>query len=269
MRSLPKIIKRRSSEEIVEQYQLQDNLIELAMQIEQEKKKKNEPPDKKRDEAEADDAFAGPSPEELQAQQIIDRAMQQSNSIIASAKEESLKIKKEAYDTATEKGYEDGYNSGKKEAYDEYTKKLDADREAVKADVAAIMEEVTEQKDRLLAQYLTDLKDISISIAEKIMQVSLKSSGDIIKRMIVSATHKMKKTQWVKIYISKYDAEVMTQGDSQFLESLAYLSDNIKIITMEKSDSGTCIIETPKAVMDVSMNTQIENIKDLINNVPL
>ncbi len=55
--------------------------------------------------------------------------------------------------------------------------------------------------------------------------------------------------------------------DSELLESLSHLSDNVKIITMNNGDEGTCIIELPDEVIDASVGTQLENIKDILNNV--
>ena len=55
--------------------------------------------------------------------------------------------------------------------------------------------------------------------------------------------------------------------DTEFLEALSGLSDNIKIITMDNGEDGTCIIELPDEIIDASVGTQLENIKDILNNV--
>ena len=101
------------------------------------------------------------------------------------------------------------------------------------------------------------------------IQTSLKSSGEIIKRMIVGAAGKLKKTQWVKIYVSQKDAGMMIQGDVGLLNELSHISGNIKIIAMDHAEDGSCIIELPEEIIDVSVNTQIENIKGILNNARL
>ena len=55
-------------------------------------------------------------------------------------------------------------------------------------------------------------------------------------------------------------------ADTEFLEALSRLSDNIKIVTMDNEEEGTCIIELPDEIIDASVSTQLENIKDIINN---
>ena len=120
-----------------------------------------------------------------------------------------------------------------------------------------------------MEQYMDDLKAVTITIAEKIIQTSLKSSGEIIKRMIVSATDKLKKTEWVKIYIDRFGYEKLLEVDSVLAAELSHLSDNIKIIVMDKEEIGSCIVEVPEEIIDLSVSTQLENIKDIINNARL
>lgn len=99
------------------------------------------------------------------------------------------------------------------------------------------------------------------------IQTSIRSSEEIVKRMILRATEKLKKRQWAKIYVTKCNTEVNMEVDAEFLESLSHLSDNLKIITMNNGEEGTCIIELPDEVIDASVGTQLENIKDILNNV--
>ena len=129
------------------------------------------------------------------------------------------------------------------------------------------MQSVSIEKEKLLEQYVDDLRKISLAIAEKIVQTSLQSSSDIIKRMILAATDKITKKQWAKIYITKCSAGVSMEVDAEFLEALSRLSDNIKIVTMDNGEEGTCIIELPDEIIDASVGTQLENIKDILNNV--
>ena len=99
------------------------------------------------------------------------------------------------------------------------------------------------------------------------IHISLRSSGEVIRQMIIAATEKLKKTAWVKIYIDKCDYDMMMEADAAILDELSHLSDNIKFIVMDKEERGSCIIEMPEEIVDVSVNTQIENIKDILENV--
>ena len=145
----------------------------------------------------------------------------------------------------------------------EYEKELRSFQE----DMRRALKSVEEAKERCLRNYLDELKDCAIAIGEKVIQISLRSSGEVIRQMIISATEKLKKTAWVKIYIDKGDYDMMMEGDADIIDELSRLSDNIKFIVMDKEDNGNCIIEMPEEIVDVSVNTQIENIKDILENV--
>ena len=84
--------------------------------------------------------------------------------------------------------------------------------------------------------------------------------------MIASAAGELEKKEWAKVYVSKYDMDVMIEGDVEFLNTLSDLSSNVKIIKMENEEQGTCILELPDEIVDLSVNTQMANIRELLDN---
>lgn len=60
---------------------------------------------------------------------------------------------------------------------------------------------------------------------------------------------------------------MMAKADADLVSELSRLSDNIKFIVMEKENNGDCIIETPEEIIDISVDTQMENIKEIVQNV--
>ena len=174
--------------------------------------------------------------------------------------------REEGHEIGEREGYEKGYIDGYEKAQQEVEKTLKKEADELLLELRDLIASVEQKKREMLEQYKDDLRDIAISIAEKIIRVSLKSSGDIIKRMIISATEGIMSKEWVKIYISRCDAEMAVNGDSMLINSISYVSDHIKIIVMENEAPGTCILEFPDKVIDASTNTQIENIKEIISS---
>lgn len=204
---------------------------------------------------------------EEELRQMLETARREADRLLM----ESRKKADEEYETAREAGYRAGYSTGYEESRRraegecrmEYEKQLEAFQE----DVKRALQSVETAKERCLRNYLDELKDCAIAIGEKVIQISLRSSGEVIRQMIISATEKLKKTAWVKIYIDKSDYDMMMEADADIIDELSHLSDNIKFIVMDKEDTGNCIIEMPEEIVDVSVNTQIENIKDILENV--
>lgn len=200
------------------------------------------------------------------AQTIIDDAKKQADEMLEKAKLDAEKIKEEAFEEGHKNGYEIGFNEVKEDVYKELRGKEEQKTLEYLNELKEVINDLSLEKDKILANYKLNLIDIAISVAEKIVQVSLKTSGEIIERMILSATERLASKEWVKIYISRTDAELMIEGGIDIIQALSNLSDNIKVIPMENEGQGTCIIEFPDEIIDASASTQVENIRDIISN---
>lgn len=126
---------------------------------------------------------------------------------------------------------------------------------------------IEQEKKACLQRYLEELKDVAVAVGEKVIRVSLRSSGAVIRRMIESETEKLNKMAWVRIYMEHNDYETMIQADTEVLSHLARLSDNVKFVVMEQASGGSCIIEMPDEIIDISVDTQLENIRKLLGNI--
>lgn len=202
--------------------------------------------------------------------QDIKELEQRAEDIIAKANNTAKDIELEAKKKGRSEGYELGQSQGSEKGYreglEEGLKQSKAENEELLKELKRILESTEEGKQEILKRHLEDLKDISVAVAEKVVHVSLKSSGDIIKRMILSATEGMSDLKWVKIYIAETDSQMLVKVDKNLIEELSQLSNNIKVIVMPEEESGTCIIELPNIIIDASTKTQIENIRDILSS---
>ena len=208
--------------------------------------------------------------EKIQLMKELEETREAVRRLLEDSRIEAEQMKNQARDEGHEigerEGYEKGYLDGYEKAQQEVENTLKKEADELLLELRDLIASVEQKKRDMLEQYKDDLRDIAISIAEKIIRVSLRSSGDIIKRMIISATEGIMSKEWVKIYIARCDAEMAVNGDSMLINSISYVSDHIKIIVMENEAPGTCILEFPDKVIDASTNTQIENIKEIISS---
>lgn len=215
----------------------------------------------------AEDSKTSEEEIEEEIRQILEEAQNKAEELLRDARRQA----EEEYQSAREAGYRAGYSTGYEEsrrrAEGECRMEYENQLLIFQEDVKKALKSVEEAKERCLRNYLDELKDCAIAIGEKVIHISLRSSGEVIKQMIVSATEKLKKTAWVKIYIDKHDYDMMMEADADIIGELSHLSDNIKFVVMDKEDNGNCIIEMPEEIVDVSVNTQMENIKDILENV--
>lgn len=246
MRSLPNIVKKGAQGTSIQQYHFSDDFS-----------------------YERNNGADGDSSGYSESLDIFENAITQAEEITNKAREEAEQIKKEAYEEGQREGYEAGYHEGHQKGYEDYQIRMNLEIAHYQEEMKEAIAEVTVRKNLIMEEYIDDLKKITMTIAEKVIQTSLKSSGEVIERMILAAAEKLKKTQWAKIYVTKNEHSITMQGDEKFIQELSRLSDHVKIIAMESEEEGTCVIELPEAIVDASVSTQLGNIKDILNNARL
>ena len=202
-----------------------------------------------------------------QARQILLKAKQMAGDILREAGTQAEQLKKTAIEEGCREGFEAGYKSGTEQAAMEQAYFFRRQEEEFRRDMEQAMASIDQAKEKSLRNYLEELKDCSVAIAEKVIHISLRSSGEVIKRMLVAETEKLRKTAWVKIYMEKTDYDMMAEADADVVSELAKLSDNIKFVVMDKESSGNCIIEMPDEIVDISVDTQMDNIREILGNI--
>lgn len=202
-----------------------------------------------------------------QARQILLKAKQMAGDILREAGKQAEQLKKTAIEEGCREGFEAGYKSGTEQAAMEQADFFRRQEEEFRRDMEQAMASIDQAKEKSLRNYLEELKDCSVAIAEKVIHISLRSSGEVIKRMLVAETEKLRKTAWVKIYMEKTDYDMMAEADADVVSELAKLSDNIKFVVMDKESSGNCIIEMPDEIVDISVDTQMDNIREILGNI--
>lgn len=255
MKSLSRIVKAPEEEQKVQPYNF---FAGFTIKKDDPEKEQEEYEDAEEQEEDEEEELISPH-------EVIEQAKQQAEKILSEARKQADILRDEAF----AQGEEEGRELGIQKACEERQEAIEQELNALRKQIAEIVQSVSVEKEKLIEESVDNLKRISITVAEKIIQTSLQSSGDIIKRMILAATDKMKKKQWAKIYVTKCSTDIAMEVDTEFLEALSHLSDNIKIITMDNGEDGTCIIELPDEIVDASVGTQLENIKDIINNAKM
>ena len=287
MRSLPSILKYFMKPK-AEEYELPDE-EQLVSQLEEMiRLKENVPSDDAADEKPAEqakEAHAAKSEEQEQEkqepaggsfEQALSLAQAQADELIRNARAQAERIIEEAkqaaeaevariHQQASEEGYNQGYVEGQRKGEEEASA---ATRKAAQESVEAVQRFLTQannMRDEKIDKLSGELLDVAVAVAEKVVHVSLKSSEEIIKRMIIAATEKMKRREWVQIYVADCDVTGVAQSDPSLTAALSCLSDHIKIVPMRDAETGTCIVEMPDEIIDASASTQLENIRSVIH----
>ena len=202
---------------------------------------------------------------QTQADELIRNAQAKAEHIIEQAKQAAEAEVARIHQQASEEGYNQGYVEGQRKGEEEASAAM---RKAAQDSVEAVQRFLTQannMRDEKIDKLSGELLDVAVAVAEKVIHVSLKSSEEIIKRMIVAATEKLKRREWVQIYVADCDVKGVAQSDPSLSAALSSLSDHIKIVPMRDAETGTCIVEMPDEIIDASAPTQLENIRSVIH----
>ena len=201
---------------------------------------------------------------QIQAEQILADARRDADQLMMKAQDEADKEAKAVFAKAREEGYREGYAAGMAQAGEESKQLREEQARRMEEEVHRFMEQAGVALDRQMDQCVPDLRDLAMAVAEKVVCISLKSSADVISRMIQTAIDKRKKKEWVHIYIAECDAKRLSQIPASLSGALSALSDRVRIIPMSDDESGTCIIEMPDEIVDASAATQLNNLRSIL-----
>ena len=201
---------------------------------------------------------------QLQAELILNQAREEAEQILAQARQRAETEQEEIRAGARDEGYREGYAQGIAKAMDDSVRDREATAARLEKEVQSFLEKASLAREEMLLQTREELLELCLSIAEKVVRVSLKSSSEVIVRMIQTATERMKRQEWVHIYISGCDARQLAQISPALTPTLGALSQHIKVVPMGDDEGGTCIVETPEEIVDASVSTQMSNIRDVL-----
>ena len=203
---------------------------------------------------------------QIQAEEILADARRDAERILKQARDDADREAENVFAKAREEGYKEGYVQGMAQAAEESKQLREEQAQRMEEEVHRFMEHAGVALDRQMDQSVDDLRDLALAVAEKVVCVSLKSSADVISRMIQTAIDKRKKKEWVHIYISECDAKRLSQIPTSLSAALSALSDRVRIIPMADDESGTCIIEMPDEIVDASAATQLHNLRTILTD---
>ncbi|SEA42003.1 flagellar assembly protein FliH [Oribacterium sp. KHPX15] len=220
-------------------------------------------PEKQSEQVKSDEEIA------ILQRKMLRDAADRAEKIINRANLEAEQIKKEAYDEGYNAGHQEGMADGHRAAQQQAEADFKLTIEKYQTAVAHSIIQIGEEREESFHRYLDELKDVAIAVAEKVIHISLETSGEIIKRMIIAEVEKMKKTEWIKIYIDKFDYEKLLSVDEDVAADLARISDNVKFVVQDKESMGYAVIETPSEMIDIGVSSQIDNIRENLNSIDI
>ncbi len=185
--------------------------------------------------------------------------------ILAKAHTEAERIMRDARleaeifkETARQQGHSEGYSDGLLKGEEQAQKYVKA--------AAAFLAEIKENKDALYIQYENELLELSFEMAKKIIKQELKADKDAIFSIVKQACRSFRSSDYIKISLAKGDVSETVASDIEFLKKLVSNNTEVELELLPDAKSGTVIIDDDKEIIDASVPTQLELLKEIVKN---
>lgn len=203
---------------------------------------------------------------EKKAEEIMDLAYDEYDKQLNIAYEKSKSIyedsKKKGYDDGYKLGINDGYDEGYKKGYDEGRKKAE---ELIK-EALEIKDYYNNRRSKMLKDTEKDLIELVITIYEKVLDQKVKEDENYIISLVLNGIEGLEIKDKLTIITSQEDYEILKNNEDIILAK-ASLIDSIEIRVNSEMQKGDCILETSKGNIDVSLNNQLEEIKEFLYTI--
>ena len=186
-------------------------------------------------------------------QDILRNAGEEANSILENAKIEAERIKEEAW--------QEGYDKGKEEGEQKALKQVQAQAKAA----MDFLNKLKIYKQDLCEDMRKSILEISLDIAEKIVNIEMRRDDTIYIGIVKEAVAKFNSSDKFKLYVSK------NEYDKYFRDNNAWLAeetgqDVLEVICDPHMQEGDCIVESDQSIICAGVALQLDKTKRLLED---
>lgn len=182
-------------------------------------------------------------------------------------------IAEKARQIGREEGYEQGFATGKLEAYEAAKLESDAilaqERAAAiasfQAELNARVSEIGEQAENLVKELEVRVSMIAVEIAKKVIDQELETKPAIVLDWTKAALHELRLSNQVVIRVSEIDDEVLESAWEDLVVSFKSIGEIRKVVD-PRVDRGV-IVESDLGTVDASVETFVHKLTDLDEEV--
>ncbi|MCD6298804.1 MAG: hypothetical protein J7M30_16800 [Deltaproteobacteria bacterium] len=171
----------------------------------------------------------------------------ESKDILQEARAKVAFIEEEAYEKGFAQGEKDGLELGEKKGI------------KVIENIESILNELIRLKNEIPKQYEKEILDLTFAIAKKIIHREIATDESAIKDTILNALSFAVEKSKVILGVNPEDFDYVEKLRTQFFAEVKDLK-SISIISDPSITRGGCFLETPYGDIDASVETQLEEV---------
>lgn len=184
-------------------------------------------------------------------------AQSQVDTELRSYRQQKLKEAEIEKQTILEGAYQEGFNRGKKEAEQKFSKQGQ--------DFLKAINDIVREKQAMLQDSKKDILTLAVSIAEKIIGQELSIHPQGILHIVEESLRRVTDRDKITIKANPQDVLYLNQHRDELLQKMPDVK-NLEIIEEDRLQSGSCIIETSMGYIDSSISSKMDIIKKALHD---
>lgn len=200
--------------------------------------------------------------------QLSDEMQQKQNELLSNADGEARVIIQNAITQGQqikETAWQDGYNKGMDEAKKRQEELISAQMQEIKK----VLGSIEEYKINLHNEMLDNVLQLSIDIAEKIVNIQLKRDDIVFIGIVKNAIAILEGNQKFVLRVSKVDFDKYFKDDAAWLKEQLHCGP-FEVVGDASLQMGGCVIESENGIIDAGIDVQLNKIqRSLIEEVAL
>lgn len=189
-----------------------------------------------------------------QAQKLTEDTRAAAKNVLDKAAAEGEKIKEQAQ----KDGYAAGFELGKSEA----KKKCESYLEAA----GQFLGEINSKKEAYFISNEHELRETVYTVAEKIVLAQLDKDDKVIDRIVGNAAKAFRNSDYIKVSVMGGEVSKEFRTDADYVKGLVMNIPDIEVEYLDKEEypKGTVILDNDHEIVDASVPTQLEFLKEIL-----
>jgi flagellar assembly protein FliH len=198
---------------------------------------------------------------------IIAEAQAEAQAISSDAKATTKTVLEKAANEAAvmkEQAKRDGYKDGFEKGYAEARAKCERYVEAA----AKFIAEINSKKEAYYISHEEQLKETLFEMVRKITLNELITDDRFVERVIANAAKSFRNSDYIKISVLEGEVSKEFVSDAEFVNKLIPFIPEIEVeyLNPDEAEPGTIILDNDTEIIDASVPTQLEFLKEIIRN---
>ncbi|BAF60268.1 MAG: flagellar biosynthesis protein [Pelotomaculum sp.] len=190
-----------------------------------------------------------------QAEEIISQARARAGEIIDRARLESEEIKREAYQSAFDRGYREGRDKG----YQEGMLKAGEEAASIRAQALEVLKQAEQIRRRTLESMEQEVVTLARDIAEKLLSAQLAIAPETVLNVAGEALRLVAGRTSVALFVSPAEVELV-EGKKGDLLSLLPPGAELLVVADPAVHPGGCRVETELGSVDATLERRKEEL---------